>query len=165
MGMHCPSDSVPSLGTNGTFIPSLSALLLHSRDDDDDHDDVDTGCYGGHPVNGAGALTLGDRTIHHPAARTPDRDDDDDTGRDRGHSAPGPHPSTTTTTTTRARRAVCTSTSTSHCGPLSFAPSMTTSMRRRANPAAAAPTVRSNEDSSGSDEGDSNTLQLPRTPM
>ncbi|KAH8986952.1 hypothetical protein EDB86DRAFT_2832486 [Lactarius hatsudake] len=105
-GVHCPSDSVPSLGTNGTFVPSLSALLLHPRDDDD-YDDVDTGCYGGHPVNGAGALTLGDRTIHHPAARTPDRDDDDDTGRDRGHSAPTPVPRAppTTTTTTRARRA------------------------------------------------------------
>ncbi|KAH9077654.1 hypothetical protein EDB83DRAFT_2345128 [Lactarius deliciosus] len=115
---------------SSTTISSM-ALLLHPRDDDDDHDDVDTGCYGGHPVNGAGALTLGDRTIHHPAARTPDRDDDDDTGRDRGHSAPGRTPDDNNDTGTEgslhqhqhlAR------------GSLSFAPSMTTSMRRRANP-------------------------------
>ncbi|KAH9044351.1 hypothetical protein EDB85DRAFT_2270664 [Lactarius pseudohatsudake] len=144
-GLRCPSDPVPSLGTN--------ALLLHPRDDDDDHDDVDMGCDGGHLVNGAGAFTLGDGTIHHPAARTPDRDDDDNTGCDRGHSALVPVSHTPpTTTTTRARRAVCTSTGPSHPrSPLSFAPPMTTT----SDPTAAAPTVWSNDDSSGSDEGDS----------
>ncbi|KAH9010735.1 hypothetical protein EDB85DRAFT_2232952 [Lactarius pseudohatsudake] len=155
-GLRRPSDPVPSLGTNvdPPFIPpSLSALLLHPWDDDHDHDDVDTGCDGGHLVNGAGAFTLGDGTIHHPAARTPNRDDDDDTGRDRGHSALVPVSHTPPTTTmTRARRAVCTSTGPSHPrSPLSFAPPMTTT----SDPTAAAPTVWSNDDSSGSDEGDS----------
>ncbi|KAH9000990.1 hypothetical protein EDB83DRAFT_2324569 [Lactarius deliciosus] len=134
-----------SLGTNGALIPSLLALLLRPQDGDDGHNDR------------PGVLTLGNWTIYHPAARTPDLNDDDNMGRGREHSALAPVSCAplATTTTTRAWRAVCTSTSPSHLCTIICTP-YDDFKETKSEPAAAAPTVQSNDNSSGSDEGDSN---------